>query len=503
MATKKQAVKKQAAGKAEKMSTKAAPVETGTLQELPLEKVLPTKDNKRQIDPKSPDIASLAESLKVSGQILPVLVRPHPTKKGFYDLRAGERRLVACQAAGLKTIVALVKDLDDAEAKRVTVLENLQREDLKPLEESAAVGELVATGQSLREIAAQVGMSHQWVARRARLTELIPEWKKRFEAAGTPATAMELIAAFEPAEQKAWLDKVSDYQLDNPAEATARIAERIQSETRQLDKAVFNHTAECGACDRRTGKREPGLFDAKERCLNQACFEAKTQRRLGELFEQLQTIHPRLVKVAKDEWCDKPDVIQRYDWEPSKPNGKNALPALIVAGPGMGSLIWINKLRGGAEGSTKQEGPKSLKQKKDELESKRWAETVNRFARDLDKMPIDRLVNPAHVVLLAATFGVRMYIGDGSMMDFEALEGLGPKMAKEKAEVTLWEAVRQVIADRLEWLGPVTQYDWKDRPVEAQRVANLVNVTLRDVYDQVCQEKGFTVPKSWAEEGKE
>jgi ParB family chromosome partitioning protein len=121
-------------------------------------------------------IEELASSLKEHGVIQPLIVRKIGSK---YRLVAGERRLRAAMKAGITTVPAVVREMDDREAVEVSLVENLQREELGPLEQAAAFQRLSDEfGLTQEEIAARVGKSRPEVTNTLRLLKLEPEVKR-------------------------------------------------------------------------------------------------------------------------------------------------------------------------------------------------------------------------------------------------------------------------------------------------------------------------------------
>lgn len=115
--------------------------ESSPTTNLHIQKIqLPQKQPRRYFDPMK--LAQLAQSIKEHGILEPLLVRP--LAGGNYELVAGERRLKAAQEAGLTEVPVVSKTLSDQEALQVALMENLQREDLNPVEETEAVLELLA-----------------------------------------------------------------------------------------------------------------------------------------------------------------------------------------------------------------------------------------------------------------------------------------------------------------------------------------------------------------------
>lgn len=118
------------------------------------------------------ELAGLAASIRQSGMIQPVLVRP---RGDGFELVAGERRWRAAQAAGLERIPAVVRELDDAAAAEAALVENIQRVDLNPIERAHALRSLSEMfGLTHEEVAGRVGLERPTVSNLIRLTELSP-----------------------------------------------------------------------------------------------------------------------------------------------------------------------------------------------------------------------------------------------------------------------------------------------------------------------------------------
>jgi ParB/RepB/Spo0J family partition protein len=115
-------------------------------------------------------LSELAASIREHGVLQPILVRPLGQNR--YQLVAGERRWRAAKEAGLVTIPALVEDLDDDTALEISIIENLQREDLSPLEEAAMYDRMVREhGYSIRKLAEKLGKDKGYLENRLRLAD--------------------------------------------------------------------------------------------------------------------------------------------------------------------------------------------------------------------------------------------------------------------------------------------------------------------------------------------
>lgn len=116
-------------------------------------------------------LAELAESIKTHGLIQPIVVRPVST--GAYQIVAGERRWRACRMAGLTEVPVIIKELDDRKYFEIALIENLQREDLNPVEEASGYRSLIDNyGLTQEQVAESVGKSRSAVTNMLRLLSL-------------------------------------------------------------------------------------------------------------------------------------------------------------------------------------------------------------------------------------------------------------------------------------------------------------------------------------------
>ncbi|HCB12677.1 MAG TPA: chromosome partitioning protein ParB [Gammaproteobacteria bacterium] len=164
-----------AAATREGMTTSTVPVPEApeTLRQLPVEQICRGRYQPRQ-DLRQDTLHELAESIRAQGVVQPVLVRPLDGNR--YELIAGERRWRAAQLAGLHEVPAVIRDVPDQAAIAVALIENIQREDLNPLEEATALQRLIDEFQLTHQQAADaVGRSRAAVTNLLRLLELSEE----------------------------------------------------------------------------------------------------------------------------------------------------------------------------------------------------------------------------------------------------------------------------------------------------------------------------------------
>lgn len=150
------------------------------LKELPVEAIEPGRYQPRSaMDPER--LQELADSISAQGLVQPVVVRPL-ARAGRYELIAGERRWRACQMAGMTTIPALVREIADEATLALALIENIQREDLNPLEEAVALRRLIEEfGLTHEQAAKSVGRSRASVSNLLRLMELAPEVREMLD----------------------------------------------------------------------------------------------------------------------------------------------------------------------------------------------------------------------------------------------------------------------------------------------------------------------------------
>ena len=148
-----------------------APSKTG-LEEIPIEFIQPGKYQPRVYFAEE-SIAELSDSIKAQGIIQPIVLRPIANDR--YEIIAGERRWRAAQLAGLAKVPAVIRTVDDDSALAMSLIENIQREDLNPLEEATALQRLIDDFQfTHQEVADAVGKSRSAVTNTLRLIQLSP-----------------------------------------------------------------------------------------------------------------------------------------------------------------------------------------------------------------------------------------------------------------------------------------------------------------------------------------
>ena len=149
------------------------PMETSAYRSLPIYKVEPNPDQPRR-DFDEEELQALADSIAVHGVIQPLTVRELPS--GYYQIIAGERRWRAARLANLSEVPVVVMEADDKKAMELALIENLQRQDLNPVEEALGYQALIEEyGLTQEEAAGRVGKSRPAVTNSLRLLSLCPD----------------------------------------------------------------------------------------------------------------------------------------------------------------------------------------------------------------------------------------------------------------------------------------------------------------------------------------
>ena len=185
------------------------PESTGGLKTLPLHKIEPNPNQPRR-DFDDEELEALAESIRQHGIIQPLTVRGMPN--GYYQIIAGERRWRASRLAGLDEVPVVIMEADDRKAMELALIENLQRQDLNPVEEAQGYDALINRfGMTQEEAAERVGKSRPAVANALRLLGLPEPIQAMVEDGRLSAGhARTLVSVADPAIQQKIAEKVAN-----------------------------------------------------------------------------------------------------------------------------------------------------------------------------------------------------------------------------------------------------------------------------------------------------
>ena len=173
------------------------------VKQIPVVQISPNPDQPRKIFNES-EVKDLSESIKEKGVLVPIILRSVQNKPYLYEIVAGERRYRAAQMANLSEIPALVKNLDDKNAMEIALIENVQRENLNPIEEADGYENLMQKcGYSLEDVSKLIGKSISYIRNLMRINSLPESVKQLIKEGKISASHARTIAVSENPEQLA------------------------------------------------------------------------------------------------------------------------------------------------------------------------------------------------------------------------------------------------------------------------------------------------------------
>lgn len=245
----------------------------GPAVEVPLAKIVPNPNQPRR-DFDEEKLAELTDSIKKNGLIQPIVVRKHGIG---YEIIAGERRYQASKRAGLDRVPVIVKDVDDAEMYRLALIENIQRDDLNPIEEAKGYKTLIAMNgvKSLGDLSELVSKSRSSISNIIRLLKL-PEEVQDMVSDGrlTYATARAILAIDGEERQLALAQKavekgMATNEVEDYVKAVKAMDERMAQQQEQ--EAQGEDGQEAGADSAPDAQQQlPDLAEIPRASINRA-----------------------------------------------------------------------------------------------------------------------------------------------------------------------------------------------------------------------------------------
>lgn len=293
-----------------------------------IEYAAPSPTNPRKSFPEA-EMAELTESIRKHGVLQPIIVRmwplayPSPLPTTTYEIVAGERRWRAAQAAGLKMLEAKVRDLSDMEVLEIQIIENLQRQDLHPLEEAEGYGLIMEKhGYTAEQLAEKIGKSRSYIFGRLKLLALDDDSRRLFRGGLlNPSTAL-LVARIPTAGLRARAIKEIT-EVDYHGEVmSVRVAQkhlvrrfmlRLAEAPFPLGNDTLTKAGSCVICPKRTGNL-PDLFedvDSPDVCTDPDCFLEKKQAFVTREAERITAAGGKAI-TGKEAEKIAPNGIERW-----------------------------------------------------------------------------------------------------------------------------------------------------------------------------------------------
>lgn len=285
--------------------------------ELPLILIAPDPNQPRKnIDQEA--LSELAESIKKHGVLQPIMVQPDADG---YKIVFGERRFRAAELAGLSTIPAVIsKELTPDETLEIQVLENLQRKDINPMEESDAFHRLLTKKiATAKQLASKLGVSVKYVYDRLALQSCILEVKEKIRAGVFTIGIGKKFARLALNDQRELFEEAenSEHEID--------LEWYIKNQfSKNLNKAPFDTEDEglnpgagsCTTCQKRSGCNKLLFDDIVEEsiCFDPSCYEAKAEAQVDKVVKDLEAAGATVVRLTKDWRSDDENLLSRNDW---------------------------------------------------------------------------------------------------------------------------------------------------------------------------------------------
>ena len=185
-------------------------------------------------------INELAASIKENGIIQPIILRK--SSLFGYEILAGERRFRAAKIAGLENIPALIKDLSDDDMMKQAIIENLQREDLNPIEEAESYQHLIEKGLTHEEIAKIMGKSRPYISNLVRLLQLPAFMMDAVKEEMISQGHARLLIPLKKEEQVFWMDRIIQDNLS--VRALELSLQKKKKSRNKKNKEIFSHSEE-------------------------------------------------------------------------------------------------------------------------------------------------------------------------------------------------------------------------------------------------------------------
>jgi len=499
---------------------------TETIVLLDPKKVLVSKKNTRQ--PKASDVAELMQSIRESGQITPALVRPHPTKEGHYELAAGARRKVACDALK-RPLRAVIRAIEDDELEDLILIENLQREDPDPMQEAQLIQRRIAAGVAPSEIAARYGKSETWLKRRMKLASLTSAARDAWGEGGAfshfSTEMMEFIGTLPAADQDALADDPWECRefgsLKELVDAHNRLGHDLEKAEWLNDPASFIDGCGPGCSNNSNDSLFPDPDSPCGRCLNPDCFNSRLSKLRESRIADIIQNNPldKFTLICSDGYAHRdiqfmgttlnilPTWQYREDYKKIKKPTEKSIVGIDFKDPMNPVRVHLLPI-----GKTLRKGPNEPAKSKqdsreDRLTGKRLAAIHAKILAALEQTPVETITARFPILNLVAAFGTdssrRHCFGDtdhtaawGSLYAESAVDHLNEYHEEPVSrETALWHTIRPILRQR------ITTYKNSDllpehKQHELRQLAALIGFPWASTWETICRTE-VPPPKSW------
>lgn len=469
--------------------------------ELNLSDIIPTSDNPREIT--TSNLSELVDSVKQFGVVSPVLVRPHPDKKGKYDLRAGARRLEAAKQAGLATIPANIKEMTDEQAFEVTFAENVGRSDLSPFEQAKSVEILLEKyDNDIEAVASKLCKSVREIKMLINVSSINPKIKNSTDETIKALTVshLALVARMNQSVQEELLENAYYmFREDGKLISVKKLEKQLSDKNNKLSTACFG-VAGCKECMKRTDHEiQKELWDSGKKknsfsaaCMDSSCWEEKFFAHIKETAKQLEADG---FKVKYDGYDYKAmqklkitDKLMHSSFFAKKVAGKtkDAYPVIDLK---TGAVSWFKKPKekNREDGEQLEGGFSSNSAKPDKhaaLDSKRTCHVIKEVCANLESGSLPIKADIETIIRYAVLFGI---VGshDGEL-----------EYNPDKAKTLFKSAVISSVIKNVSWNGAITQLPEERKALLESVIEDFFGVDMVGIIFSQAKEE-IPEPKSW------
>jgi hypothetical protein len=347
---------------------------------------------------------------------------------------------------------------------------------------------------------------------------------------------IELIARFDKATQARLLKEMQSDQWTFKKITLKDLQKECTEFVRSLKKAQWKINEQltdakgkalpvCDKCNKRSGC-QPQLWDSKteggkdDRCLDVACWNNKSTAVMSREVEKQKALHPDLkLIISGGSGCDDDKdeigkqmglpIVQRYNLLSAKKDEKGAFPVYTIGDDSNGKISWMKSPKGSSSSSASTKakaGGLSLKEKREQLDKKRWFNVLEKLHAEVSKAPVDNIIHHdllSTVAVLISIYGTKecrwddKYEGDKKKEARKKYLGMGgfsgtPQCTETVAQ--LWVMLKPTLLESFHYNGPITQTS--DKSIKAgKEIAALLGIDINTMFKAACDE--IKEPKSW------
>lgn len=465
---------------------------------------------------KDESLKELSESIKTHGVLQPIIIRPIKGKK--YEVVCGERRYRASVLAGVSDIPATVKELKDDEVLEIQILENLQREDVSPLDEAKAFQSLMKK-ETLDWLASTINKSKKYVLDRIKLLDLCDYALETLEAGVLPLGHAMLLSKIDKSEQENIINRTrlitnigmgsdkKDYsnayctktisQLKSEIESTMLSFKHINFDLN--DENILPKVGSCQECLKRTLNQNLlfGDITTDDLCTDSICYNSKIKTQTELSLERAKQEHGNVLTAEKDPYSSHSIKLKGQKESVSFKEQKTSdfsIPVVITKADKynqskLGQTVYIQPLEEKEKEEKKPKGKTWEEQRIEELDNvviHRYKQIAEALNNGFDKEKTDVFKKKAIAFIMDKTMSDKSILVLASLLEVLKID-LDGKKIQEYHNSLGWYEKGKLKSDLCQKIADTHKSEF---------VLNLIlaeNVIEDDLEDEGLEEDEFTI----------